>query len=96
MRLYHRTFHSKEILADGFADRTGYYLTFSEHTGVWFSNVPLDITEGAKGDTLLVIKIPIKEIRDYEWVEKGKPYREFLIPAAIVNRYGPPRIADED
>jgi len=32
----------------------------------------------------------------YEWIEEGKPYREFLIPAEIVNRYGPPKIFETD
>jgi hypothetical protein len=24
---------------------------------------------------------------DYEWIEERKPYREWLVPAEIVNRY---------
>jgi hypothetical protein len=31
-------------------------------------------------------------VKQYEWVEEGKPYREFLIPTAVVNQYGPPRL----
>ena len=39
---------------------------------------------------------PDEVLAEYEWVEDGKPYREFLIPAEIVNRYGPPELVDED
>ena len=66
------------------------------HTGVWLSNEPLDGNEGAKGDTVLAIEIPEDLLAEYEWVEEGKPYREFMVPAEIVNRYGPPRIHDHD
>jgi hypothetical protein len=34
-------------------------------------------------------------VEEYEWVEEGKTYREFLIPAEVVNRY-PARFADDD
>ena len=27
-----------------------------------------------------------------EVVEERKPYREFLIPASVLNQYGPPRL----
>ena len=32
----------------------------------------------------------------YAWEEEGKPYREFLVPAALVNAQGTVTIADED
>jgi hypothetical protein len=43
--------------------------------------VPLDVNEGAEGDTLLRIDLsmPESDIADYEWIEEGKPYREWLI-----------------
>jgi len=44
-RLYRRT-HSKlvnGILKDGFIDSTGTYLTDREWSGVWLSDVPLDL-----------------------------------------------------
>lgn len=94
MRLYHHTYATQSILSDGFKDGEGYYLTTSLHQGVWLSDCPLDINEGADGDTLLSIDIPDNVIADYEWIEEEKPYREFLIPAEIVNRYGPPKVED--
>jgi hypothetical protein len=96
LKLYHRTYNTKEILAEGFKDGKGYYLTARKHRGVWLSNCPLDANEGAFGDTVLAIKIPIKEIRDYEWIEKGKGYREWLVPARVVNKFGPPTVEDVD
>lgn len=97
MKLFHRTYKAQAILAEGFKDATGTYGTGIEFTGVWFSaNEPLDPNEGAWGDTVLVVEIPEDQIIEYEWVEEGKPYREFLIPAETVNRYGPPSIFDED
>jgi hypothetical protein len=56
----------------------------------------LDQNEGADGDTLLTLEIPDEVLADFEWLEDGKPYREFLVPAALVNAHGPPAIADDD
>ena len=95
MKLYHRTFFSAEILADGFKDGVGNYMTDLEWSGVWFSDVPFDAFEGYDGgaeDVLLTIEIPDEAITDYEWIEDGKPYREWLIPASIANQYGPPMV----
>jgi hypothetical protein len=34
---------------------------------------------------------------DADWIPTDKkPYREFLVPAAVVNQYGPPRIHRQD
>jgi hypothetical protein len=87
--LYHRTNRraARAILGRGFRDATGSYLTSRRFRGVWFSNQPLDVNAGAEGDRLLrvVLPIPLRELRVYEWVEQGKPYREWLLPAALVN-----------
>lgn len=89
LRLYHRT-HSdaaESILAGGFKDGNGSYLTDRERSGVWFSDRPLDAHEGADGDTLLEVSLNTSDesIAYWEWVEEGKPYREWLMPAALVN-----------
>src|SRR5262249_45045694 len=44
-------------------------------------------SEGAEGDTLLRIdlRLPEHTIADYEWIEEGKPYRGWLIPAQLLN-----------
>jgi hypothetical protein len=91
MKVYHRTFHSAAILKEGFRDATGTYLTTNEFTGVWVSDCALDINEGADGDVLLTLNIPVDVFEQYEWIEEGKGYREALIPAAILNQLGKPR-----
>ena len=88
--LYHRTGGeaATSILADGFKDGTGTYLAAPhEFSGVWLSNVPLDVNEGAWGDVLLKVTLELSEadLALYEWVEEGKPYREWLVPAALIN-----------
>jgi hypothetical protein len=72
----------------GFRDSTGYYLTATKHTGVWVSNEPLSSNEGANGDTLLEVTLSapklMSTLKNYEWIESGKPYREWLIPAKVL------------
>jgi hypothetical protein len=53
--------------------------------GVWLSNVPLDGNEGANGDTLMQLELLERTIADYEWIEDGAPYREWLVPAQLVD-----------
>ena len=61
---------------------------------VWVSDRPLDNSEGASGETLLQIEVAEPMIAAYEWVKEGKPYREWLIPAAILNGAGQVKLAD--
>jgi hypothetical protein len=93
MRVFHRTDAAEAILRSGFQDGRGSYMTDRERTGVWVSDVPLDINEGARGDVLLSIEVPEEVIIPFEWIEEGKPYREFLVPSSILNSCGPPRFA---
>lgn len=76
------------ILKAGFRDATGTYGTMRRWSGVWLSNVPLDVNEGCKGPVVLEVTLNMDEsdLTKYEWVEEGKGYREWLIPAKIVNR----------
>jgi hypothetical protein len=98
--LYHRTTEkiAKKIIAKGFRDSTDYYMTQRLHTGVWVSNVPLDEDEGASGNALLRIELAMeeREIGSFEWIEDGKPYREWLMPAALLNEFGKIEIAEID
>ena len=89
MYFYHSTTKKalKSILKNGFKDGTGYYRTCELFTGVWLSNKPLDENEGTQGHCILRISIPIDKILKYEWIELGKPYREFLVPAKVVNKW---------
>ena len=53
---------------------------------------------GSPGDTLLEVSLDVSngELDLYEWVEELKPYREWLIPAALINSKAIVRIIDED
>ncbi|MEI8376635.1 MAG: hypothetical protein WCJ35_27780 [Planctomycetota bacterium] len=67
MLLYHRTFHAEAILREGFRDQP--YLDWG--MGIWFSaDGPLDVNEGADGDTVLVLDIPDDVAVKYEVVQE--------------------------
>lgn len=82
-RLFHRTNEdaAKAILSkQGFRD--------GKWKGAWLSNVPLDRNQGAKGEVLLEIEVDLSTQRlfdEFEVHEIGKPYREFVIPSAVLN-----------
>lgn len=92
MIVYHTTDASTAIRAEGFKDGEKNYMTTETWRGVWVANTPVDINEGAKGDVVLALEIPIEIFNQYEWVEDEKTYRESLIPAEILNKYGLPKI----
>jgi hypothetical protein len=77
-------------LNEGFRDGTGSYLTDREFSGVWLSDELLTANEGADGDTALCVMLDCAEdeIRQFEWIEEGKGYREFLLPAAFITARG--------
>jgi hypothetical protein len=86
-RFYHRTSAEAAdvILVSGFKDCTHRELNIR---GVWLSNIPLDSNEGATEGPLLqvVLTLPADKMDAWEVVEEGKPYREWCIPAKVVNR----------
>ena len=63
-----------------------------EQTGVWVSDVPLEANQGGVGNTFLTLDIPEAEIAPYERYQPAREYREFLVPAEILNSHGPPKI----
>jgi hypothetical protein len=87
--LFHRTTPAaaKAIARGGFRDSSGSFGTSREHRGVWLSDVPLDVNEGAEGEVLLRVTLACDEtaLADHEWVQAGAGYREWLVPSAIVN-----------
>jgi hypothetical protein len=98
MRFYHRTTkaNAQAIIAGGFRDGEGTYMTDTRHRGVWLSDVPLDENEGAGGEVVLSFEMPEELAADYEWIEDGKPYREFLCPTELVNQHRPFTVTDGD
>lgn len=91
MKLYHST--SREaadaIDRDGFRDAQGTYgLIDHVLTGVYVSETPLDENEGALTGALFTFTgVDPETIADYELIEEGKPYREWCVPAEIVNTW---------
>lgn len=99
-KLYHVTTPEAalNILAHGFRDAEGSYMMAGWFKGVWVSNVPLDFNEGCKGDVVLRLSSSrsdlSKQLRHYEVIEEGKPYREWIVSTRFLNRYFSVRVAD--
>jgi hypothetical protein len=48
----------------------------------------MDINEGAKGDQVLRVEFPDEvDLDDFELVEDEKPYREWCVPAQLINEH---------
>ena len=97
MRFFHVTGNknAEAILKVGFRDGTNTYLTDREWSGVWISDKPFNDAHLSDGITLFAIEIPEDAISELEWPEEGKPYREWLVPATLLNSYGPPVVIDD-
>ena len=90
MDLYHLTTSeaATSILREGFRDSTGNYLTTKEFSGVWLCDSADAVYQmGRGGGTLLKVSLRILEadLAEYEWVEENKGYREWLVPADLIN-----------
>ncbi len=95
-RLFHVTSATgaAAILKEGFADDRGRYSSSSEWQGVWLRDDP-GLRPDA-GEAILVVDIDLEEsalIHEYEWIGERKAYREFLLPAELVNRLAEVRLA---
>ena len=68
-----------------------------ELTGVWLGDSPMDINEGAKGDHVLRVEFPDDvDLGDFEVVEEHKPYREWCVPAALINALASVTLMSDD
>jgi hypothetical protein len=97
LTVFHMTTQAaaENILRDGFRDAVGRYLTDREWSGVWVSDRPLDMNERNEGgEVLLQIDIAEDLLAEFEWVEEGKPFREWLVPAAVLNDAGTVKLSD--
>lgn len=87
---YHRTNsdNARAIMNSGFRNGSGYFLSNRIWTGVWLSSIPVDSEPGSEKDALLMVKLDIDEpeLSRWEWAAEGRSYREWLLPAAIINR----------
>jgi hypothetical protein len=92
MKLYHVTTGERAVtsLRKGFRDGVGSYGTDQQCSGVWLSDRPLDCNDPGKvdADTILAVSLDceLDHLSKYEFVEEGRSYREWLIPAEFVNK----------
>ena len=96
MRLYHGTTlaNAEHVAGSGFQDLTSNFGLYSavsgepvNTTGVFFSDLVLDENEGVCSQAYFVLEIPDEHLASYEWMEEGKGYREWCIPAALANSF---------
>ena len=86
MICYHTTDAVEVILDHGFRDATGSYGLSFEITGVFLGDSPMGVAEGATGNQVLRVEFPDDvDLNDFELVEEGKPYREWCVPAELIN-----------
>jgi hypothetical protein len=87
VKLFHSTSAeaAREILQSGFRHATVQYVTQQTLSGIWLSDMQLDENHGAISDALLIVEIESRLIGNYELHEEGKGYREWLIPAELLN-----------
>jgi hypothetical protein len=96
---YHRTNQAEAILQSGFRDFEGSYgLEGMTLQGIWLSDMPIDCNEGAKGDELLEVSLAEDccDLDYYELIMEGRRYREWCLPAEILNRYGKVRLLSDE
>src|SRR2546423_2648726 len=99
MYVYHQTDAAEAILVSGFRDGTTHPLNILLGPGVWVSTFPLNGNESATGEAVLRLDMPGALFVDHELLPDGeddRTYREALIPAALLNQYGPPSLLSED
>ena len=96
MNLYHPTLHAARILREGFGERSGTYLTETDYSGVWmFDRIVDKRLGGGEGTVMLELEIPEAVALPFETLG-DLPYRQFLMPAAILNLYGQPRVLPDE
>ena len=88
MKLYHVTTSdaAKAILRAGFRNTAGTY--GPGRSGVCLVDRPLDCND-ISADTILAVSLDCgpNHLSDYEWVQEGQSYQEWLIPADFVNKH---------
>jgi hypothetical protein len=95
MRLYHVTDRAsaQAILDGGFNDTEVIHDNRELQIGVWLADRCLagedDVGQrlGPVPEVALEVELPADTAEAYERREDGKPYREFCVPAELVNRH---------
>ncbi|HEY6119736.1 MAG TPA: hypothetical protein VIV66_07245 [Pyrinomonadaceae bacterium] len=96
---YHRTSaeNARAIVDSGFTNSSGYFLSNRIWTGVWLSSIPVDSKSAAQEEALLLVKLELgeRELSRWEWFGEGRSYREWLVPAGIINRCAKVEMVDQ-
>jgi hypothetical protein len=81
-----------------FAKAAGTYMTARVHKGVWVSDRPLVLLSGIDLDDMACFEIEgaLDVLVQFEWIEEGKAFREFLVPAATLNGFPRRKLSDEE
>ena len=101
MRLFRRVTQNEaqRDFACGFTDHTSTYLTGQELSGVWVSDLALDCNDfgNIAPSILLQIDLAVSEytLSGYEYMGDGKVYREWLVPADLLNALATIQVIDE-
>jgi hypothetical protein len=98
MIFYHQTSAAgaKAILVSAFRNGVrSHGLVNFELRGVWISQEPVGMVQlNGREPRLLEIKLPDNlDISEYELIEEGKPYREWCVPAELINQHGSVRLS---
>ena len=102
VRLFHqtKTQDAESIWNDGFWDSEIILddgCAGEKFAGVRLFDDPVGWNPNPDGNNLLLaIEIPEDAIREYEWVKNWEKTREFVVPASVVNAYGPPVVEEVD
>jgi hypothetical protein len=96
------TFHSTtldvagSIAEQGFPNVTAGPLTRAPGTGVWLTERPVMSGDGlGRMDAWFEIAIDESLLLPFEWMEPGMAYRQWIVPADIINEHGLVRSLDE-
>jgi hypothetical protein len=66
-------------------------------TGVFVSDLILDINEGATGDDVLELTLPDDfNLDSWEIIEDDRRFREWCVPAEVLNRFPRRLLTDEE
>ena len=89
MKVYHRMVQLDERRPHGLGEGRGVGVMTDELlVGVWVSTRRPDIRPATDAGGVVEFDVPDSLFERYEWTEEDKPFREALIPAAVLHRYG--------
>jgi hypothetical protein len=97
--LHHRTAEAaaRQIVTDGFRDGEG-LLQNGCILAFWFPTGRSDENKGACGNAQIRIELAKDEgeIAAFQWIEDDKSFREWLVPANLINEFGSVEIQEID